>query len=122
MGLNIIDNDVLAADYNGDFVVNGLDFLIWQENFGLDTGANHADGDSDRDGDVDGADFLAWQRQFDPQDPSEMPGDGPAAVVDRPLLRRVDTSFVDSRKTDDTRGRRELLVDLAMTQPQESLL
>ncbi len=121
VGLNIIDNDRLLADFNADSIVNGLDFLVWQSNFGTLRLANHADGDADRDGDVDGSDFLHWQRLFDAQDPSEPPGHGGAAVVDRPLLRRVDTSFVVSRQTDETRGRRERLIDLALTPRQESL-
>lgn len=28
------------------------------------SGADHADGDADRDGDVDGGDFLSWQREL----------------------------------------------------------
>ena len=53
-----------AADFDDDLDVDGSDFLIWQRNFGLQSGATSHDGDADGDGDVDGEDFLTWQRQF----------------------------------------------------------
>jgi hypothetical protein len=52
----------IAPDFNGDGVVNGADFLIWQANAGIASGASVINGDADGDGDVDGADFLKWQR------------------------------------------------------------
>ncbi len=48
----------LPADFNRDFVVDGLDLAIFQAAFGLG-----AEGDTDGDGDTDGADFLTWQRR-----------------------------------------------------------
>ncbi len=53
-----------ASDFNGDGVVDGDDFLIWQSGFGIVSGATSADGDADGDGDVDGDDFLVWQTEF----------------------------------------------------------
>ncbi len=47
------------ADFNGDGVVDGDDFLIWQLAFAVD-----AQGDADDDGDTDGDDFLIWQIEF----------------------------------------------------------
>lgn len=53
-----------AADFNQDGDVNGLDLLIWQQNYG-NNGANLAlMGDADNDDDVDGRDFLIWQKEF----------------------------------------------------------
>jgi hypothetical protein len=56
----------LAADYDRDFDVDGSDFLIWQQGFGV--GTTNAQGDSDRDGDVDGLDLtqptLGWQDRY----------------------------------------------------------
>jgi hypothetical protein len=49
----------LAADFNDDNTVNGLDLAIWKTSFGV-----NANGDADGDNDTDGADFLTWQRQF----------------------------------------------------------
>jgi hypothetical protein len=49
----------LAADFNHDNTVNGLDLAIWKGAFGSGS-AGDADGDSDSDGN----DFLVWQRQF----------------------------------------------------------
>ncbi|HEX6961502.1 MAG TPA: hypothetical protein VF175_06520 [Lacipirellula sp.] len=49
----------LAADFNGDGVVDGVDLAEWQLHAGVQPQA-----DADADGDSDGADFLAWQRQL----------------------------------------------------------
>jgi hypothetical protein len=49
----------LAADFNDDNTVNGLDLTVWKGAFGAG-----AAGDADGDSDSDGADFLVWQRQF----------------------------------------------------------
>ena len=46
------------ADFNRDFIVDGLDLDIFQAAFALGT-----EGDADGDGDTDGADFLTWQRR-----------------------------------------------------------
>ena len=49
----------LAADFNQDGNVDGLDLAEWQQAYGM-----NADADADFDGDTDGADFLIWQRQY----------------------------------------------------------
>ena len=66
--LNVANNDVsqfriltapaMAADFNGDGIVNGLDLTIWKTAMGSTTAA----GDANDDGVTDGADFLVWQR------------------------------------------------------------
>jgi hypothetical protein len=53
-----------AADFDGNFVVDGADLTEWRDGFGTATGASAGDGDADGDYDVDGRDFLIWQRQF----------------------------------------------------------
>jgi endonuclease I len=63
----------LAGDFDSDGDVDGADFVAWQTNFPLESGATLAMGDADADGDVDGADFVIWQTHF-PTTP------GPAAV------------------------------------------
>jgi hypothetical protein len=50
------------ADFNGDNVVDGADFLIWQKGFG--TGNNLASGDANGDLAVDGLDLGVWKTQF----------------------------------------------------------
>lgn len=53
------------ADFNGDLVVNGADFLAWQRNFEITDGtAVVADGDANGDGNVTAADLGIWQSQF----------------------------------------------------------
>jgi hypothetical protein len=51
------------ADFNGDWVVDGSDFLVWQRNFGA-TNARLALGDADRDGAVGSGDLAAWREEF----------------------------------------------------------
>jgi hypothetical protein len=49
----------LAADFNDDGFVNGLDLTTWKGAFG-----STAAGDANNDGVTNGADFLIWQREF----------------------------------------------------------
>ena len=55
------------ADFDGDGVVSGSDFLVWQRNFGTLLGAANSDGDADGDGDVDDGrpDAVQGGRHFD---------------------------------------------------------
>ncbi|RIK77172.1 MAG: hypothetical protein DCC67_12995 [Planctomycetota bacterium] len=50
-----------SADFNADGVVNGGDFLIWQQNVNTLVGATRATGDGDGDGDVDLDDLNLWK-------------------------------------------------------------
>ena len=49
------------GDFDLDGHVDGDDFLIWQQGFGVAAGMSYEGGDADLDGDVDGEDFLIWQ-------------------------------------------------------------
>jgi hypothetical protein len=51
--------EFLAADFNQDGNVDGLDLAEWQGDYGV-----NPDSDADFDGDTDGRDFLIWQQQF----------------------------------------------------------
>ncbi|MBX3427455.1 MAG: hypothetical protein KF688_17380 [Pirellulales bacterium] len=51
------------ADFNGDELVDGGDFLIWQRGFGAQ-GAMLSQGDATGDFQVDAADLAAWLQQF----------------------------------------------------------
>lgn len=54
-----------SGDFNGDWHVDGLDFLIWQSHFGRGMhDAIRSEGDANGDGRVDGLDFLAWQGDY----------------------------------------------------------
>lgn len=50
------------ADFDGNQEVNGLDFLIWQRNFG--TGSMQNQGDANNSGAVDGEDLAVWEAQY----------------------------------------------------------
>ena len=49
------------ADFDGDGVVSGADFLVWQRNFGKLINAANSEGDADGDGDVDGDDLTLFK-------------------------------------------------------------
>lgn len=52
------------ADFNGDGMVDGSDFLAWQRGFGTLSSAELEHGDANGDGLVDAADLNAWQEAF----------------------------------------------------------
>lgn len=52
------------ADFNGDGLVDGADFLIWQQNLGLAEGAANEQGDADGNAAVNDLDLAAWQTNF----------------------------------------------------------
>jgi hypothetical protein len=52
------------ADFNGDGVVDGTDFLAWQRGFGMTGGVELEHGDANGDGMVDAADLNAWSAAF----------------------------------------------------------
>lgn len=51
-----------SADFDGNLVVDGADFLIWQRNFGV--GTTPAQGDANGDGAVNGDDLAIWRETF----------------------------------------------------------
>lgn len=58
----------LAADLNGDGMVDGNDLTSWENAFGPSSTA----GDVDGNGDTDGNDFLLWQQQFNAGSPNPL--------------------------------------------------
>jgi len=56
------DAELDNADFDGDGVVDGIDFLEWQRNVG--TGTLHSEGDAEHDGDVDRSDLEVWEAQY----------------------------------------------------------
>lgn len=52
-----------VADANGDGVVDGGDFLIWQRNFGKEGATGPTEGDFNFDGAVDSTDLDLWKGQ-----------------------------------------------------------
>ncbi|MBA4105341.1 MAG: hypothetical protein C0485_06250 [Pirellula sp.] len=52
------------ADFNGDGLVDGADFLVWQQNLGLAEGATNEQGDADGNAAVNDLDLAAWQTNF----------------------------------------------------------
>jgi gluconolactonase len=56
--------DPPSADFDVDGDIDGRDFLSWQRNFGIASGASKAQGDSNNDGQVNQADLEIWQEQY----------------------------------------------------------
>ncbi|BBO32465.1 PEP-CTERM sorting domain-containing protein [Lacipirellula parvula] len=54
----------INADFSGDGIVDGADFLIWQQNFGLASAALQNQGDANGDGAVNDLDLTAWKDNF----------------------------------------------------------
>lgn len=52
------------ADFNGNGIVDGADFLAWQRGFGLTGQPNKSTGDANGDGNVTAADLTIWKQQF----------------------------------------------------------
>ena len=52
------------ADFDGDNLVTGLDFVIWQRNFGLGGQTDNSNGDANGDGVVDSLDLAEWETQY----------------------------------------------------------
>lgn len=53
-----------SADFDSDGFITGLDFLDWQRNVGLASGATKAQGDADNNGTVDSDDLVIWETQY----------------------------------------------------------
>lgn len=71
---------VVDADFNGDLIVDGADFLIWQRGFGLSDQLDKSTGDANGDGNVNDADLTAWTTQFG----STITPPSPVAAVPEP--------------------------------------
>ena len=53
-----------AGDFDSDGDVDGNDFLLWQQGYGLLEGASPSDGDANADDAVDAQDLVAWQNDY----------------------------------------------------------
>jgi len=52
------------GDFDGDFDVDGADFLAWQRGFGTTSGASVSHGDANADGAVNAADLSIWETRY----------------------------------------------------------
>jgi hypothetical protein len=73
-----------SADFDGDDIVDGADFLLWQRGFDNAGGAQPADGDADNDHDVDAIDLDFWAIQFGTSSAAEVQAEASQlAISDR---------------------------------------
>jgi hypothetical protein len=74
-GIQFFDNlPASNADFDGNGIVDGNDFLKWQRGFGLTGQTNNQNGDANGDGSVTAADLAIWKTKFG--------GPGATAAVD----------------------------------------
>ena len=52
----------VVGDYNGDGVVNGVDYAVWRDSLGASGTGLAADGNND--GQIDGIDYRIWQNNY----------------------------------------------------------
>ena len=92
------------ADFDGDGLVTGTDFLAWQAGFG--TGSTLAEGDANSDSQVDSADLGVWEAQYGQQvsaTSSSAVGSGPTtpetvgSATDLGSSSSIDSPSVDLR-------------------------
>ena len=70
------------ADFNGDGIIDGGDFLAWQRGFGLTEQTDRTTGDADGDGAVDAIDLAIWRAQFGTSaPPAQSPIPEPRSLV-----------------------------------------
>jgi hypothetical protein len=82
-----------SAEFDGNHLVDGADFLIWQRGQGIAAGATAATGDANGDGAVNAADLVIWKQQFGTTLPIAAGVPEPAALIvagaaAMPLLRQ----------------------------------
>lgn len=58
------DMTFLTGDANGDGQVNGVDYVIWLNNFGKNTSEGRTSGDFNNDGVVSGVDYVLWLNSY----------------------------------------------------------
>lgn len=54
----------VVGDANQDQKVDGIDYVIWLQNFGKETNQGATKGDFNHDGNTDGIDYVLWLRNF----------------------------------------------------------
>jgi len=52
------------GDANGDGLVDGIDYIIWLNNYNQSTGNGPANGDFNSSGFVDGVDYILWLNNY----------------------------------------------------------
>ncbi|RIK75438.1 MAG: hypothetical protein DCC67_15310 [Planctomycetota bacterium] len=73
-----------SADFDGDAVVDGADFLRWQRGFGsVDAAATRENGNADGNATVDAADLAVWRDQYGGGSPAAASAAARAAALDQ---------------------------------------
>jgi T5SS/PEP-CTERM-associated repeat protein len=70
----------VGGDFDGDGIVDELDFNVWKQNFGKTGVPGTLPGDANHDGVVDGVDFIIFQNQFGGP-PMAVPGAGAGGLA-----------------------------------------
>jgi hypothetical protein len=62
--IQVLPAQGLSGDANGDGLVNGIDYIIWLNHFGVYLGGGVREGDFNGDGVVNGVDYVIWLGHF----------------------------------------------------------
>jgi hypothetical protein len=57
-------NPNITGDANGDGLVNGVDYVIWLNNYRVTTSEGPSKGDFNSNGVVDGVDYVIWLNNY----------------------------------------------------------
>ena len=74
----------IGADFDDNGIVDGNDFLIWQGNFPIGSGASQSQGDADGNGTVDAADLAELELQY-ARPPTPLAGIAGGITVPEPM-------------------------------------
>lgn len=78
-----------SADFDGNDIVDGKDFLIWQRGFGAVGTGTGATGDANGDHDVDGDDLVIWKNQFGSAGIAAIPEPSTLALISLGMLAPI---------------------------------
>src|SRR6185295_18320781 len=62
--LKVVSASTNNADFNSDGIVDGTDFLTWQQGLGLTGQTGKTNGNANNDTVIDGLDLAVWQSKF----------------------------------------------------------
>jgi len=65
---------ILPGDANADGTVDGLDYVIWLNNYNQTVSNGTTSGDFDANGFVDGQDYMIWRTNYGTTNPTATPG------------------------------------------------
>lgn len=82
--LNVSFGQTIYGDANGDGRVDGIDYVIWLNNYNTQTENGASAGDFNEDGRVDGVDYVVWLNTYGQTVPTATPTPTPSIPTPTP--------------------------------------